>query len=78
MDQLPSSLEGKKVRVYFCDDKTETFFLQGNVASATLNLIHLTAVVKRLNVHSAPTIDQPDQIINTMCNRFSRLEILDD
>ena len=66
-------LIGKRVEVYYVEKQEEFFKFRGRVVNDEANLIHLTGV------RSGPSIDQTklrDQIINTNCSAFSRLEII--
>lgn len=70
MNEIAKHLVGKHVRLYF----TKGFAMEGVIADMRLNLIVLREVAVLTN-HS--TRHEKDRLINNMCARFERLEILD-
>lgn len=70
MNEIPKYVVGKRVRLFF----TGGFVMEGVIHAMNLNLVVLHNV-KSINARSERA--EKDQIINNMCARFERLEILD-
>jgi len=70
MNDIPKYVVGKHVRLYF----TAGYVMEGVIDAMNLNLLVLHEV-KSIGDRGARS--EKDQIINNMCSRFERLEILD-
>jgi len=70
MNEIPKHVVGKRVRLYF----TKSYIMEGTIGDMQLNMLVLRAVK---SINDRGERPEKDQVINNMCSRFERLEILD-